>query len=275
MTSQSWHSWTQASTVPADTHHVGHSQHASFRSQSLAEANERSVLSLLNVETLRCSNGAALPYKNLNRILCRHFSSISSAMLEANLPLTQSGHPSSMGSVLHAAGICKPCRYILASEECPYGTSCLFCHLDHSTLCNQVESHCCCLDEDDGLDKKHEPRRNLPSKQARDHYKRAAQQLEAEVLQDPFGWSIESVEIPHRIARKPDVKKKLLMRLARFADAARSSQMHQMQQEPLTTNALALGVPVSSRGNMGSKCSSSTSSQSNGWPRNLPHLILL
>jgi len=269
MTSQSWHSWTQAGSVPADP-----LQHASFPSESLA-ANERSVLSLLNVETLRGSDGAALPYKDLKHILCRHFSSISSQMLEANLPLTQSGDPSSMGSVLHAAGTCKPCRYILASEACPYGTRCLFCHMDHSTVCKEVG---CCFDEDDRLDKKHEPQRNLPSKQARDHYKRIAQQLEAEVLQDPFGWSVESVEIPHRIARKPDVKKKLLMRLASLADVARSSQMHQIQQQVPTTNALALDVPVSSTGSSGSSSSSSSStasSQSDGRPRNPPHLILL
>merc|ERR1712241_838033 len=133
-------------------------------------------------------------------------------MVMERLPLTTSGHPSSIGSLMHADGACRPCRSILLGQDCPRGFRCRFCHLEHSTLS-------CLLQP--GSSRFNEDNRSRPSKAKRDRYKEIVQQMEADILQDPFGWNPESVQVPVELSRKPDVKQKLLIRLATTAERAR------------------------------------------------------
>jgi len=183
----------------------------------------------------RCTS-ERLEYEDLQKSLREKFRGMSEAELVTKLPLTKSGHPSSMGSVLHASGKCRPCRNMFASHGCSDGVRCLFCHQEHSALSQLVESHLSCVNEHDDPEENGDagkPSRFRPSKAKRDHYKEMVKELEADIQKDPFGWSIDSVVIPPAIAGKPSVKKKLLIRLALMADAARSSQM-QISTQPAT-----------------------------------------
>jgi len=36
------------------------------------------------------------------------------------------------GSAEHDSGACKPCHYMLAKNRCKYGSSCIFCHAEHT-----------------------------------------------------------------------------------------------------------------------------------------------
>jgi len=185
------------------------------------------------MEQHRCMS-ERLEYEDLQKSLRERFRGMSEAAFLATLPLTKSGSPSSMGSVLHASGKCRPCRNVFMPGGCPNGVRCLFCHQEHSALSQLVESHLSCVDEhgdpeQDGNSGK--PERFRPSKAKRDQYKQMVKDLEDEIMKDPFGWSIDSVAIPPTIASKPSVKKKLLIRLAMTADTARSSQMQHKSNE--------------------------------------------
>jgi len=175
----------------------------------------------------RCTS-ERLEYEDLQRSLRERFRGMSDAMLLTQLPPTKSGKLSSMGSVLHVTGKCRPCRNMFALHGCPDGLRCLYCHQEHSALSQLVESHLSCVDEHDNQEENGDARRSSkfrPSKAKRDHYKEMIKELEADIHKDPFGWRLENVAIPPAVANKPTVKKKLLMRLAMLADAARSSQM--------------------------------------------------
>jgi len=174
----------------------------------------------------RCTN-ERLEYEDLQKALRERFRGMTEAMLLTKLPLTKSGSPSSIGSVLHASEKCRPCRNMFASHGCPDGVRCLFCHQDHSALSHLVESVSCADEHDDPEENGDagKPSRFRPSKAKRDYYKEMVKQLEADIQKDPFGWNIDSVTIPPAIANKPSVKKKLLIRLALIADTARSSQI--------------------------------------------------
>merc|ERR1712235_160271 len=117
---------------------------------------------------------------DLQKSIRARFRGMSEAMLLTKLPLTKSGNPSSMGSVLHVSGKCKPCRNMFASHGCPDGVRCLFCHQEHTGLFQLVESHLSCVAEHDDPEESGnagKPLRFRPSKAKRDHYKAMVKQL--------------------------------------------------------------------------------------------------
>jgi len=163
-----------------------------------------------------------LGYEDLQKLLRERFRCMSEATLLTKLPLTKSGKPSSMGTLLHASGRCRPCRHMLTSHSCPNGMRCLFCHQEHTALEQLVEHDDLKQNGDVG-----KPSRFRPSKAKRDNYKELVKELEDDIQRDPFGWSMDSVVIPPAIENRPTLKRKLLIRLALMADAARSSQSKQ------------------------------------------------
>lgn len=50
-----------------------------------------------------------------------------SSVLQA-VPLDDSGRITSIGSVVHAQGICRPCVYARSARGCKFGIACEFCH---------------------------------------------------------------------------------------------------------------------------------------------------
>jgi len=45
--------------------------------------------------------------------------------------LDEQGNPTSVGSVSHYEGTCKPCLFVTTHRECRNGLSCTFCHFPH------------------------------------------------------------------------------------------------------------------------------------------------
>lgn len=150
------------------------------------------------------TSGASAEASNTERV---HRSQPESASSMGNLL--------SVGSAKHADGTCKPCRFIILGQSCHRGFGCRFCHIQHKELS--------ALAQPDSFHVMNATKAR-PSKAKRTRYKEIAQKMEAEVLQDPFGWSPDSVRIPVELSKKPDVKQKLLIRLATKAEMARSSQ---------------------------------------------------
>jgi len=181
------------------------------------------------------STSDRLDYDELQKSVRERFRGMSEAMLMTKVPLTKAGNPSSMGSVLHSTGKCRPCRNMFSSHGCPDGVRCLFCHQEHTALSTLIP-HLSCVDEDAVPEENvyaGKPSRFRPSKAKRDYYKETVKRLEAEIQRDPFGWSIDSVAIPAAIASRPSVKQKLLIRLALMADTARASQMQGSTQQAI------------------------------------------
>lgn len=163
------------------------------------------------------------------RLRCRNrFCGMSDVSIAAAVPPMPSGEPSSMGSVFHASGQCRPCRHILVNKLCRDGLKCIFCHLPHNTVTQQVAASFACLDEEDGLDDEGHNSdgrggRFRPCKAKRNHYRKAVKKIEEEVMHDPWGFDMESVRVPPRIEKNPVLKKKFLMRIAFIVDTARAA----------------------------------------------------
>mmetsp|Transcript_87932 Transcript_87932/g.283929 ORF Transcript_87932/g.283929 Transcript_87932/m.283929 type:complete len:110 (+) Transcript_87932:593-922(+) len=48
------------------------------------------------------------------------------------VPLDAEGKPTSIGSMKHEAGLCKPCVFFPSVIGCSNGITCLFCHITHA-----------------------------------------------------------------------------------------------------------------------------------------------
>jgi len=169
-----------------------------------------------------------LPYEEYVRRLRQRFHGMSETAIAATVPSLPSGEASSMGSVLHVSDKCRPCRYLLESKSCRNGQKCMFCHLPHNTVTQQMATtlaglaeHIDLVDGKQNNDGYHGKFRVCKAK--RDRYKKAVKKVEEEILQDPFRFEIESVEPPQHIAKDPDLKKKFLMHVASIVDSARAS----------------------------------------------------
>eukprot|EP00419_Tripos_fusus_P006746 CAMPEP_0172674604 /NCGR_PEP_ID=MMETSP1074-20121228/12824_1 /TAXON_ID=2916 /ORGANISM="Ceratium fusus, Strain PA161109" /LENGTH=306 /DNA_ID=CAMNT_0013492027 /DNA_START=15 /DNA_END=935 /DNA_ORIENTATION=- len=208
-------------------HYLEQTRHVIFPDSSSETQRAQRSSESPRMEQHRCAS-KRLEYEDLQKSLRERFRGMTEAMLLTKVPRTPSGNPTSVGSVLHESGRCRPCRNMLMPHGCPSGVRCLFCHQEHTALSQFAESHLSCVDEHDDLEEnsdKSRPERSRPSKAKRDQYKEMVMKLEADIHKDPFGWNIESVVVPPAIANKPSVKKKLLIRLALTADAAQSSHM--------------------------------------------------
>mmetsp|Transcript_16203 Transcript_16203/g.45008 ORF Transcript_16203/g.45008 Transcript_16203/m.45008 type:complete len:290 (-) Transcript_16203:101-970(-) len=52
--------------------------------------------------------------------------------LRSMVPLDAEGKPTSIGSMKHEAGLCKPCVFFPSVIGCSNGITCLFCHITHA-----------------------------------------------------------------------------------------------------------------------------------------------
>merc|ERR1712129_48729 len=137
--------------------------------------------------------------------------------LEENLPKGPTGEVTSMGSVLHASGRCRPCRYIVAAKPCSMGMRCSYCHLPHeSTDGDGDDRDEECRVEDD-RDEGTTGRR--PSKAQRLRYRRLVEEMETEIRADPFGWNIKDAKMLPSMEQNPELKQTYLGRLASIRDA--------------------------------------------------------
>jgi hypothetical protein len=168
------------------------------------------------------------PFETYERKLRQCFNGMSETDIATTVPATPSGEPSSIGSLLHASGECRLCWHILESNSCCNGLMCVFCHLAHpvseqmATTFAGLAKH---ADLEGGEQSKGGcAKKDRQTKSKRDQYRKAVKKYEEEILQDPLGFKIESVEVPTRIGENPDLKKKFLMRIAAIVDAARVRQ---------------------------------------------------
>mmetsp|Transcript_112709 Transcript_112709/g.218403 ORF Transcript_112709/g.218403 Transcript_112709/m.218403 type:complete len:337 (+) Transcript_112709:142-1152(+) len=177
----------------------------------------------------------------------QRFTCMDEPELRATLPPTRSGQPSSIGSMLHASGQCRPCRFFLDSVGCRDGIKCHFCHMEHRSLAQSLAPNSACSvgqnaeihdheEEDEEVEENDERAADVkalvggrkkfrPYKSKRGQYAKDIEKVKAEILQDPLNWNIESIEIPAYIANHSELSKKFLDRLAAIADQARSTIM--------------------------------------------------
>mmetsp|Transcript_87938 Transcript_87938/g.283951 ORF Transcript_87938/g.283951 Transcript_87938/m.283951 type:complete len:285 (+) Transcript_87938:60-914(+) len=52
--------------------------------------------------------------------------------LRSMVPLDAEGKPTSIGTMKHEAGLCKPCVFFPSEIGCSNGITCLFCHITHA-----------------------------------------------------------------------------------------------------------------------------------------------
>lgn len=140
--------------------------------------------------------------------------------LKSQVPLDESGQPTSIGSMLHASGMCKVC--VLAhSGTCPHGVLCSFCHLPHRRA----------------------RRKNAmrPCKGKRDRYRRLVTRLEHEIEIDPDGFDVNKVELPPSIVSNEIAHAKLLAKLQSRLEQEKAKR--QMQRRLAAGGAVPAQAP--------------------------------
>lgn len=159
-------------------------------------------------------------YSQVVRRLRMQYKQTGDKKLRALLPRDQAGNATTIGSLLHASGKCKPCRYVIAGQPCPDRLRCCFCHLHSRRSMLDCKVNIGAIEERDD-----EPRStsNLrPCKARRDRYKIAVQRATSQIEADPFGWNLDSIEVPSHVANDPQLKNKFLVRLMSISEAARA-----------------------------------------------------
>mmetsp|Transcript_22405 Transcript_22405/g.76773 ORF Transcript_22405/g.76773 Transcript_22405/m.76773 type:complete len:261 (-) Transcript_22405:146-928(-) len=119
------------------------------------------------------------------------------------IPLDENGELTSVGSMKHAEGKCKPCLYNYNGTPCAAGVSCRFCHFPHKTL-GRV--------------------RLRPCKGRREKVKKALDRIQKDVKDDPDNFDLLNLELPGTIANTPYLKDKLISRLSAYAEEVRDKQ---------------------------------------------------
>jgi len=154
--------------------------------------------------------------QQLYRRLRKHFNQTSDRELAATLPKDDLGWPTSIGSLLHQSGTCKACRNIVAMRHCKDGMRCVFCHIPHDST-EMVSS---ALVDSTAADARRGGFR--PAKSQRDKYKRQVERVEQVILEDPFGWTPDMLELQNMFPGRPDLQNKFLMRVTAIAEKARA-----------------------------------------------------
>lgn len=143
--------------------------------------------------------------------LRERYETTSDAALEQLIPKGPTGSITSIGSLLHAEGNCRPCRMMMTGESCKYGIRCSYCHLPHEKLQNALRSTLSSLRTgDENTELKCEGR---PSKEKRDRYNKFVKRVEEQIEANPFGFNIDAIELPQAWSSKPDLLVKFRMRM--------------------------------------------------------------
>lgn len=174
--------------------------------------------------------------QQLLRRLRKHFKGISDRQLAGILPRDERGRSSSIGSLLHRLGTCKPCRNMVAKPQCSDGLRCCFCHLPHNFMSSAPAE-----EGIEGTDMRRPGFR--PCKNQRAQYRKVVEDFEAEICRDPFAWSPDSVDLPDEVFQgRPDLRSKFFMRMAEVVDRAKT-EFVRTGRGPSSSSALARSTP--------------------------------
>eukprot|EP00747_Dinoflagellata_sp_TGD_P063355 gnl/TRDRNA2_/TRDRNA2_153405_c0_seq5.p1 gnl/TRDRNA2_/TRDRNA2_153405_c0~~gnl/TRDRNA2_/TRDRNA2_153405_c0_seq5.p1 ORF type:complete len:335 (+),score=43.78 gnl/TRDRNA2_/TRDRNA2_153405_c0_seq5:93-1097(+) len=119
--------------------------------------------------------------------------------LRASVPLDENGQMTSVGSAMHASGMCKPCLFIASKVGCTNGIVCSFCHFPHK--------------------RKNKPR---PCKGKRDRYRRLVSRMEDMIHDNPdLIEEADLIQFPPSIEQNPKLKSKLVSKMETYAGEVR------------------------------------------------------
>jgi len=190
-----------------------------------------------------------LQYQQYQSLLRTRFQGMNADEIASAVPLMPSGEPSSIGSVLHKSGVCRPCRNIALSKTCADGVQCLYCHLRHQMPPQLVEAQRAArLEQDGSMATK---KKGRPCRAEREEYRQCVAEHEAEIKKDPFNWKAESVVVPPFITG-PELVMKFLRRLETIAADAceahrRSSTAASAHQPQVDATSSSTGSDQSAR----------------------------
>mmetsp|Transcript_18682 Transcript_18682/g.36639 ORF Transcript_18682/g.36639 Transcript_18682/m.36639 type:complete len:174 (-) Transcript_18682:51-572(-) len=146
--------------------------------------------------------------------------SIDDVALVSLLPHDPCHCLTSIGSIMHECGECQPCRCILMSEPCALGLRCPFCHF-HTPLCSDYLAYLKTLPPQvEQPDNKPKARICRKGKKIRDRYKNLVSRLSEQIMNDPSGWTMDSIQLPNYVGSDAELKNKLFVRLATVAKNA-------------------------------------------------------
>eukprot|EP00401_Gymnodinium_catenatum_P054934 CAMPEP_0117526920 /NCGR_PEP_ID=MMETSP0784-20121206/36533_1 /TAXON_ID=39447 /ORGANISM="" /LENGTH=201 /DNA_ID=CAMNT_0005323161 /DNA_START=65 /DNA_END=670 /DNA_ORIENTATION=+ len=104
---------------------------------------------------------------------------------------------------LHLADLCSPCRFVSTTRGCRYGASCKHCHFEHFP----IDTHAW---------------RKRPGKIMRLSFQKYCAKLEDERARDPMNFDASKVEHPGYIEKRASLKRALMKRFDREANATES-----------------------------------------------------
>lgn len=114
--------------------------------------------------------------------------------------LDEQGNATSIGSLLHAGGLCRPCRFT-KKNACANGVLCFFCHVDHKRPTKSAQK-----------------KGSRPHKHKREQHREFVRKLEEELEADPETFDLDSVVVPASIASEAEAEKLLQKLRARTAE---------------------------------------------------------
>lgn len=144
-----------------------------------------------------------------------HLTNAQLAELIARMPVNENGETSSVGSLAHLAGNCRPCA-TFARGACSEGILCHRCHFLHGAKPSAAKR---------------------PSKNKRNQYRILVDQFMTRIDEDPFSFDLESLEIPKFIEVNGRLKAKFLARMVRHAELVRAAAASPAEAVPRTGEA--------------------------------------
>jgi len=222
-------------------------QHLIFNSNSSIPSNSQSRSSSATsqdaiMELIKDAKG--LPSmgperQQMLRRLRKHFKPIRDEPLAELLPKDELGRSTSIGSLLHSVDSCKPCRNIVSSTMCSDGLRCCFCHLPHNFIPAEMVSSAT-AEHSIGETKRPGLR---PTREQRENYRRLVTKIEHDIQKDPFGWDLDSLDLPDDLFDgRPDLKNKFFRRMADKVDRAKTERV-KVGMSPSSSSAAAMSTP--------------------------------
>lgn len=123
------------------------------------------------------------------------------AAMYSKIPVDEFGRLTSIGSMTHISGECKPCLFVHTVGGCQGGLLCEFCHFSHK--------------------RKAKPR---PCKGKRDRYRKLLAKLEKTIEENLDTWNEHTVELPPSIRGNPSLRSKMMDRLRGYAENVKANR---------------------------------------------------
>lgn len=154
--------------------------------------------------------------QQLIRRLKEHFIDTDDEELRKQLPRDEDNAATSIGSLLHESGRCRPCRDLLVGTICFRGMRCGFCHFPHDPFPASV------VDTNSGDRRRTHTR---PCKGQQNKYRKHVERVEEQIRVDPWSFDPETVYLPPNIFDgKPQLRSKFMMRMSALVDVAKAQQ---------------------------------------------------